>query len=255
MGFKDHFSGHAQIYAAARPDYPPALFDFLAGLCRRRQLAWDSGTGRGQAALGLVRHFTRVIATDASQAQLDAATPHERISYRCQAAEQLLAEAGQVDLVTIAQALHWLDTGQVYEQVDKALAPQGVLAVWCYGVAEISPAIDAVIQDLYQRLLGEFWPPERVHVENGYRDLAFPYPKIAVPAFYLEQHWTLEQQVAYLYSWSATQRYIKAHGRDPVMLVTDQLRDVWHQASASAESPSRQVRWPMTLLAGRKPDP
>lgn len=70
MSFKDHFSGHAGSYARYRPDYPGELFDYLATLTPRREMALDCATGNGQAAIGLARHFERVIATDGSIAQL-----------------------------------------------------------------------------------------------------------------------------------------------------------------------------------------
>ena len=65
-GFKDHFSGHATDYARYRPDYPAALYEFLAKTARRHEVAWDCGTGSGQAALGLAPYFDRVIATPAT---------------------------------------------------------------------------------------------------------------------------------------------------------------------------------------------
>ncbi|MEX2155506.1 MAG: class I SAM-dependent methyltransferase [Gemmatimonadales bacterium] len=82
MSFADHFSGVSAAYAAFRPHYPEALFTFLAQAAPARQAAWDCGTGSGQAALGLARHFARVTATDASDAQIAHATPHARITYR-----------------------------------------------------------------------------------------------------------------------------------------------------------------------------
>ncbi|MEK7716601.1 MAG: SAM-dependent methyltransferase, partial [Pseudomonadota bacterium] len=70
MTFKDHFSQHAGDYARYRPDYPEALFAFLTKSVTQHELAWDCGTGNGQAALGLAGHFDRVIATDPSQTQI-----------------------------------------------------------------------------------------------------------------------------------------------------------------------------------------
>jgi riboflavin synthase len=69
-GFKDHFSTASDRYAAHRPDYPPELFDWLASLCPQHDLAWDCATGNGQAALGLTTHFRRIVASDASAAQI-----------------------------------------------------------------------------------------------------------------------------------------------------------------------------------------
>ncbi|MBT9532294.1 MAG: SAM-dependent methyltransferase, partial [Pseudomonas sp.] len=64
--FVDHFQGVTQHYLNHRPSYPAALFDWLAQRCSQHELAWDCGTGNGQAAVSLAQHFQRVLATDAS---------------------------------------------------------------------------------------------------------------------------------------------------------------------------------------------
>ena len=66
----DHFSAHAQNYARFRPTYPTELFAWLASQSPGHRLAWDCGTGNGQAALGLADHFVHVHATDLSPQQL-----------------------------------------------------------------------------------------------------------------------------------------------------------------------------------------
>ncbi len=109
MKFKDHFSGHAGQYARFRPQYPEALFSYLALLAPARELAWDCATGNGQAAIGLAAHFERVIATDASSQQIESAEPHSRVEYRVAPAENSRLPADSVDLVTVAQAVHWFD--------------------------------------------------------------------------------------------------------------------------------------------------
>lgn len=58
------FSPLARSYAAFRPAHPGELFAWLASVVLRRDLAWDTATGNGQAALGLAEHFERVVATD-----------------------------------------------------------------------------------------------------------------------------------------------------------------------------------------------
>ena len=69
--FPDHFSGVAGAYAGLRPRYPDRLFAWLAEFVDRRELAWDCGTGNGQAAVALADYFERVIGTDASAAALE----------------------------------------------------------------------------------------------------------------------------------------------------------------------------------------
>ena len=115
--FKDHFSAASGRYAAYRPDYPAALFEWLAGLCDRHDTAWDCATGSGQAALGLAPHFRRVVATDASAEQVRHAVAHPSIDYRVAQAEDSGLADHSVDLVTVAQAAHWFDLPRFYAEV------------------------------------------------------------------------------------------------------------------------------------------
>lgn len=107
--FKDHFSVAAHEYDRFRPAYPPALIDFLAAVAPARRLAWDCATGTGQAAVALAERFERVIASDASAAQVGHAVAHPRVDYRVATAEDCGLPSRSAELVTVAQALHWLD--------------------------------------------------------------------------------------------------------------------------------------------------
>ena len=82
MTFHDHFSGHASAYREARPHYPDALFDWLAGIAAARDLVWDAGCGNGQASVALASRFARVHATDPSANQIDNADARPNIVYR-----------------------------------------------------------------------------------------------------------------------------------------------------------------------------
>lgn len=246
--FKDHFSKKAAAYAAFRPRYPAALFAFLASHAPRRVLAWDCATGNGQAAVGLAEHFERVIATDASAAQIGAATPHERIEYRVARAEASGLADASVDLVTVAQALHWLDLDAFYAEVRRVLVPDGVIAVWCYSMASIAPEIDSIVNEYYAVTCGPYWPFERRHVDAGYRTLPFPFDETDATAapLAIELWWTLADLEGYLRTWSATQRLVADRGGDPVGEVIGRLAPIWGDASTR-----RLVRWPVWLRLGR----
>lgn len=247
--FKDHFSGHAALYARHRPGYPDALFAYLAARAPGRTLAWDCGTGSGQAAHGLARHFDAVVATDASAAQLAHAVPHARVVYRRAPAEAAPLADGTVDLVTVAQALHWFDLDGFYAEARRVLRPDGVLAVWSYGLATVDAAVDAVVRRYHDDVVGPYWPPERRHYGEGYRALPFPFAEEAPPPFHLEETWTLGQLAGYLRSWSATQRCHAATGGDPLAVVAADLAAAWGKADAV-----RTVRWPLTVRVGRADD-
>jgi hypothetical protein len=60
MAFKNHFSRQAADYAKFRPRYPREMFEYLGTVAPSRKLAWDCGTGNGQAAVGLATVFDRV---------------------------------------------------------------------------------------------------------------------------------------------------------------------------------------------------
>jgi SAM-dependent methyltransferase len=246
--FSDHFSGHAAQYAQFRPVYPSALYAYLASICPRRTRAWDCATGSGQAAVALAGYFDQVIATDASAEQVAHAEVAANVEYRLAPAEVSGIEAGSVDLVTVAQALHWFDLQAFYAEVDRVLRPGGVLAVWCYELFQCSPDVDAWVEYLYSKLVGAYWPPERRFIEDGYRSLPFPYAEQDPPPFAMEARWDLARTIGYLRTWSAVQRYVEAQGQDPVAEIALQMGGAWGEAGQI-----RTIRWPLHLRVGRKP--
>ena len=55
--FTDHFSQLAASYAQFRPQYPGALYDWIAAQCAARERAWDCACGSGQATLALAELY------------------------------------------------------------------------------------------------------------------------------------------------------------------------------------------------------
>ncbi len=237
----------AVAYVQFRPRYPDALFDFLAAAAPRRTLAWDCATGNGQAAVGLARRFERVIATDASAEQIAHALPDPRVVYGVARAEAAPLGSGSADLVTVAQALHWLDQDRFFAEVRRVLAPGGVVAAWCYRLISIGPEIDRVVGELYRGTLAAYWPPGRRHVDDGYRSIAMPFAELEVPQFTIEASMTLADVAGYLGTWSAARRYAAERGRDPVAEVLPELRARW----GGDLTLRRAVRWPVSLRVGR----
>jgi ubiquinone/menaquinone biosynthesis C-methylase UbiE len=245
MKFKDHFSRQAAEYAKFRPRYPSEMFQYLAGIAPERNLAWDCATGNGQAAIGLAAVFERVIATDASEKQVANAEPHERVEYHVAPAENSGIETGTIDIVMVAQALHWFDHDRFYAEVNRVLKPRGILAASVYEFFHITPAIDAVVNRRYHdEVVGPFWPPERALVKK-FGELPFPFPEIKTPSFEMTAQWTLDQLVGYLRTWSASQRFIAANQRDPLEEIGDELRSAWGNIKEA-----RRVNWPLTLRVG-----
>lgn len=247
MAFKDHFSTQSSTYATARPRYPAALYDWLAEHAPARGLAWDTGCGNGQASVALAERFERVIATDPSAAQIEHAKLHPNVEYRVEPAESpTLAEAG-ADLVTVAQALHWFDQARFHAAVRRVAKPGALFAAWMYAISRVDAGVDRVFDRLYADILGDFWPPERRHIESGYATLPMPFARVAdVPDFAIDVAWTLPQYLDYLRSWSASERYRRERGEDAVSLVAGDMAAAW----GNPDTP-RTVRWPITLLAAR----
>ena len=249
MAFQDHFSGHAEDYAAARPTYPRELFQWLADECRHHDLVWDVGCGNGQASLALTHWFSRVHGSDPSPEQIAAAPANPRITWRVEAAEHCTLRSGTVDLVTAAQSFHWFNQARFCAEAARVLRPGGLVAVWCYGQSRVDLAVDAVFHELYETRLGAYWPPERRHVENGYRALPFPFEVITdAPHFSMECTWTLDQYLAYLRTWSASQRCLSETGRDAAGELAPDFARAWGDPTTA-----RTVRWPLSLRAGRTP--
>lgn len=245
MHFKDYFSAQSVDYAKYRPSYPPELFAYLASIAPGRERAWDCATGNGQAAIGLAPFFERVVATDGSRAQLDQAIKDERISYQLATAESAEFEPHSIDLVTVAQALHWFDLPRFYEVVRRVLKPGGVLAAWCYNLLEISPELDQLINRFYAETVGPYWPPERRIIEEEYRSIEFPFAELEPPRFEVRARWTLMDLLGYFRSWSATQRFIAARGFDPVPAIGEELLPLWQRPDEQ-----REIRWPLYLRTG-----
>lgn len=246
MSYVELFSGHAEQYAAARPRYPPELFDWLAEVAPARDLAWDCATGSGQAAHGLARHFRQVVATDASAAQLTYAEPHPRISYRQAPAEASGLDPASADVITVAQALHWFDLPAFFAEAARVLSPGGIVAAWSYSLARVTPGIDAVIERLYRATLSGYWSPRRMLVDEGYRSITLPFAEVEPPSLEMRADWTLEEFAAYLRTWSAVQRYIAERHRDPVNEVAYELGPLWGEPQER-----RTVRWTLSIRAGR----
>ena len=245
--FSDHYSANAAGYASYRPRYPRQLFEWLASVAPNRRVAWDCGTGSGQAALGLAELFAHVVATDPSVAQLAHAARHPAVSYAAMPAEQSALASGSASLVTVAQALHWFERNAFYSEAQRVLVAGGVLAVWSYGLLTLhDPALDALIRRFHGETVGPYWPPERRLVDEGYRELALPFAPVAAPAMAMNAEWTLEQLVGYLSTWSAVQRARAASGVDPLPDLVEELRAVW-----AADETVRLVEWPLALRAAR----
>jgi ubiquinone/menaquinone biosynthesis C-methylase UbiE len=239
------FSKQASTYARHRPRYSPRLFEYLASLAAGHDLAWDCGTGNGQAAVSLAGHFRRVVGTDVSPKQLAQASHHGNILYWVALAERSGLRAGLADLVTVAQALHWFDFDRFYAEVRRVLKPGGLFAAWTYHLPQVSPPVDRVVDEFYSGRLGGYWAPEIHYIDDLYRTIPFPFDEEASPEFAMTTDWELENLVGFLRSWSATQLFLEEKGYSPIDDVRPALAEAWGQTG------ERQVHWTVFLRVGR----
>ena len=248
MAPQNHFLEGADGYAAHRPTYPPAFAAALAALCPALRLALDVGCGTGQMSVLLAKHFDSVLATDASPAQLAHAVPHPRVRYLQAAAEEVATPPGATDLIVAAQAAHWFHLPAFYDAVRTMAAPGAILALISYGVMHIDDPVDERFQRFYGPQLAPYWPPERRHVETGYRNLDFPFPELFFPYGAIERHWTLDQLLGYIETWSAVRQARTGGAGALVDGFADEMRNLW------GDSPRvRRVMWPLSGRIGRIP--
>jgi len=245
--FKDHFSSQSDNYQRYRPPYPQTLFQWLVSVAPNHKLAWDCATGNGQAAQSLAQHFDQVIATDGSEQQIQHARPAANIQYEVDRETCNDLATASVDLITVAQALHWFDTTQFFDEAARVLKPGGVLAVWCYNLLSVNPEVDTLLNDFYRNTVGEYWPPERRLLEEAYDSIPFPFAALPTPDFEMSRAWQREDLIGYLGTWSAVKRYRQERQIDPLVALSDKLAETW------PDDLSIDVRWPLAVTATRKP--
>lgn len=240
----DNFSAQSGNYAAFRPQSPAVIFDFVYSHVPRFAAAWDCGTGNGQVATRLAERFDHVYGTDISEQQLHLATPGANITYLKERAESTSLPDNSIDLVTIAQAIHWFDFDAFYSEVNRVARPGAIIAAWTYNVLRLTPEVNKVIDHLYMDITRQWWDPERRYVDASYTTIPFPFKELPAPNMQITHHWNADQLIGYLGTWSGVKNYIKQQGHDPVALVADDLR------KAFGTSDKLEVNFPLNVRAG-----
>ncbi len=247
--FPDHFSAVASQYASARPEYPPALFAWIAGIAPARGRVWDAGCGSGQASRGLAEVFDDVFATDPSASQIAQAGSVDGVRFAVEPAERCSLADESVDAVCVAQALHWFDRDAFFAECARVLKPGGVLVAWGYQDIEVPDTLREAVGDFAARIR-DAWPAERYLVDRAYADFAFPFEAIdtaMLPVRDIVVDWPLMRMLEYFSSYSAVKRYREARRIDPVAAHAWEIATAWGDSSAT-----QRLRWPLFLHARRK---
>ena len=244
--FKDHFSSGSAGYATYRPTYPMQLVEELAKISPAQNLALDCGCGSGQLSVLLAEKFKSVVATDASATQIENAQVKAGVTYTVALAENSGLPDQSVDLITVAQAAHWLNLEKFYVEVRRVARPKAAVALITYGIMHIEGRqVDEIALKFYHEVVGPYWPPERALVEEGYRSLAFPFHERKLPPLNIEVSWNLSDLVGYFGTWSATRAAEKALGYNPVQEVEKELSSVWGDPDSR-----RKIIWPLAMRVG-----
>jgi hypothetical protein len=225
---KDNFSTQSAGYSKYRPGYPPELFEFILEHVPGRKIAWDCATGNGQTAKELALHFDKVIATDISASQLQHARSLSNIEYKVEPAEKTTIADTSIDLVTVSQALHWLQWEAFYEEVKRTGKPNSWIAAWMYDLPGISPQIDQLVSKyFYREVLHGYWDYERRYVDDHYTTIPFPFEEISCPVFSIRLEWSIDELEGYILTWSAVQKFMQVNNFNPVTALMKQVKPAW----------------------------
>ncbi len=234
---KDNFSRQSELYARYRPTYPDELFDFILQQLPEKNIAWDCATGNGQTATELAKHFKKVLATDISARQIGKAQLAPNIEYSVQPAEKTDFDKDTFDLVTVSQALHWLQFDLFYAELRRVAKPGSWIAAWMYALLRISPAIDELIHHHHYVTLKAYWDEERRYVDDLYQTIPFPFEEISCPLFHIRYEWTLGDLEGYLNTWSALQKFISSNNYNPVDALIAEIQPHWAPDKMSIDFP------------------
>jgi ubiquinone/menaquinone biosynthesis C-methylase UbiE len=127
------FEGVADAYDAARPGYPDELYaalEELSGLCLAGAIVIDVGAGTGISTRGLLDRGARVVSLDRGETLLARLRSRTANAAVLADGNVLPVRDGVADLVTYAQAWHWLDPAPSIAEAVRVTRPAGAIAGW-----------------------------------------------------------------------------------------------------------------------------
>jgi SAM-dependent methyltransferase len=240
---KDNFSSNSAQYLQYRPEYTSELIDLILSRCASREMVWDAGTGNGQLAVKLAPYFKKIYATDLSANQIENARKSRNIEFAVERAEHVSLPDHSVELITVAQAVHWFDFEKFYQEVRRVLKPNGLLVLIGYSLHR-NPDLDAQTDRFYE-FTGPYWDPERKYLDEHYHTIPFPFEELSRYDGWISVHWTFEQYIGYIKTWSAVKHFEKATGQNAVDNEIENFKLAWGDMAL------REIRFPLFARFGK----
>ena len=241
--FKDKFSNHASDYASYRPEYPESLAEFLSEQVPTKSIAVDVACGSGQLTKSLGAYFDEVYGFDASAEQIDKAMAQSNITYAVAQAESLPLADNSVDIITIAQALHWFDIDSFWQEANRIGKNNSIIAAICYNLCKVSDELNPLITEFYESLK-PYWAAERSLVETAYSTINFPFEELPSPPFFIRQNWNCSQFLSYISTWSAVKESEK-NNETHFLDFKKTLQSLWDFAEY------KEIIFPVSMRLGR----
>lgn len=242
---KSQFSKQSELYARYRPSYPEEMYHFIFQHLNKKEVAWDCCTGSGQVAIYLSTNFKKIYANDISLEQLKYAPGKENIDYFRVPAEETGFPSGIFDLITIAQAIHWLDFEKFYDEVKRTAGRDALITVIGYGMVRINEKLNPLIDKFYDFNFSEYFSENRDYLDKRYRSIPFPFEEIEAPGFTQKIKWSINDFEGYLNSWSTVQKFKDEKGFNPAEDLMNEIKPLWPEGEV------KDAVFPVFLRLGR----
>ncbi|KAF9579674.1 hypothetical protein BGW38_003969 [Lunasporangiospora selenospora] len=265
-------SFNSALYQSFRPGYNNHFFKMIYNYHRNHNgqfdIAVDVGTGTGKVAYELATTFARVKGLDASSTMLKNAVQKDNVTYHIAKSEDLsILESSSVDVLTVAQALHWFDHPQFFSEVKRVLKPRGTFAAIGYSFiifqdhSRVTDRIFKLGNEPDQ--LGTFWDNGRLILDNLYKSVDIPMANVErhyFPNATLGQDQPLAMNDVvsmkhmrnYIKTWSSYKNYCEKYPTRPD--IVDEAIDEILQMEGLAEEDEVNITWPTVVILGENSD-
>ncbi|KYQ90596.1 putative SAM dependent methyltransferase [Tieghemostelium lacteum] len=250
--FKDYFGGVGDKYRDFRPSYPEELYDIIKKTAgNQTKLAVDVGCGNGQATVELAKFFDKVIGIDPSEGQIKNAIKRDNIEYLVSPAEEIKLPEKSIDMITVAQAVHWFNLPLFYDLTKKLLKKDGHLVIFGYGLMDITNNQEAnkLHWKFYQTLGDEYWPPQRKYLDDKYVDIKPTYENTKRQDIFFDKTLTIGSLMGYYSTWSGYNQYLKVNPNST--LLKDHIDSILKSYNTTSMDTVVEVKFPLYLIISK----